>query len=101
MNDGDEPGRGSPSIAYPGRHPLPPISLPLHEALGLVLLFQAAPPELVQNLRHDDVLYAFSAAYGYLHLREAIAKLYDDPPTLALIAAERAQLDQYQQQYVS
>ena len=74
-----------------------PISLPLHEAIGLCLLFQVATPEQVQGLRGtDDTTYAFSATYGYLRIREAIATLFGDDESLVNIAADRAQIDQVQ-----
>ena len=87
---------GGDPDAFEGRHRMAPISLPLHEAIGLCLLFQAATPEQVQGLRADDVTYAFSAAYGYLRIREAIATLFSDQESLTNIAADRAQLDQAQ-----
>lgn len=82
--------------AFAGQHRLAPISLPLHEALGICLLFQAAPPELVQGLETQQANYGLSAAYGYLRIRQAIAELYEDDHAINEVVAERAMLDQIQ-----
>src|ERR1051325_5839749 len=81
---------------FEGRHRLAPISLPLHEALGLCMLFRAADPDLVQSLEANGINFALSAARGFLRLRRAIAELYEDEETIDLIALETAQLDQVQ-----
>ena len=90
---------GTDVPVFSGKHRLAPISLPLHEALGLCLLFQAAPPLLVQSLEAGGASYGLSAAYGYCRLREAIARLYDDEDSLTQVAAERAQLDQVSEDF--
>ncbi len=86
---------------FQGRHRLDPISFPLHEAVALCLLFQEAPPELVQSLKLEDVTYAFSAAEAYLRLRKAVAELFGDKEGVDLIAVERAGLDQVQESWHS
>ncbi len=90
-----------PVQGFAGSHRMPPISLPLHEALGLILLFQEAAPELIQSLQLDDVFYGFSAAQGYLRLRRSISELFGDEEGIDAIAVESAMLDQEQEKWLS
>jgi len=79
---------------FSGKHKLEPISFPLHEAVGLSLLYQAVPAEMLWSLKIDDVIYGLGASYGYLRIRAAIAELFADEDGLNLVATERAMLDQ-------
>jgi len=91
----------SPIRAFEGSHKLDPITLPLHEAIALMLLFEKADTELVQSLHAGNVYYGFSAAKLYLRVRREVARLFGDEESEDKIAAEVAMLDQVQEEWSS
>lgn len=87
--------RELPSLEFAVDHPLPPISLPLHEAVGLCMLYAQADSQLLESLRDSTgVFYGFSAARGALRLADQIAKLFADDDARDRLAVKRAMLDQ-------
>lgn len=81
-------------VRYDGHHRMT-ISMPLHEVMGLALLYSSATEEQIGSLADvDGVNYGLSVSYAALRLSEALAELFDDMEMRLELAVQRAALDQ-------
>lgn len=80
---------------FPPTHPVT-ITFPLHELIGLGLLYDRSPEDTVQNLYDDNgVYYGVSVSYASLRIAESIYRAVEaGDDVIERITVLRATLDQ-------